>query len=122
MAKPGDLAPAIEAESTQGTIRLSDYLGQRPIVLIFYPRDFTPVCTAQLCAARDSKAQYAQVDAVVLGVNPGGLEKHSEFSEKYNLDFPLLSDPDGNVRKAFGIGKLLGLFSVQRAVVVIGKD
>ncbi|PYI56418.1 peroxiredoxin [Paenibacillus flagellatus] len=122
MLNIGAEAPSFEADSTQGKIRLSDWIGQRPVVLIFYPKDETPGCTAQLCAVRDSKAKYDALGAVVIGVNPGGLDDHRAFARHHGLDFPIVSDKDETIRKRYDVGKILGLFLQQRVVYVIGKD
>jgi peroxiredoxin Q/BCP len=118
----GIKAPAFTAESTQGTIRLSDELGKRPIVLIFYPKDETPICTKQLCAVRDSQALYAEYDALVLGVNPGTLNDHKQFAAKHRFDFPLVTDADQSIRKQYDVGKQLGLFGQARIVYAVGKN
>ncbi|UQZ82823.1 Putative peroxiredoxin bcp [Paenibacillus konkukensis] len=120
MLSIGQPAPSFEAQSTLGPIRLGDVLGKRPIVLIFYPKDETPVCTKQLCAVRDSKSQYAEYDALVLGVNPGSLEEHRQFSQKFMYDFPLVSDADERIRKLYDVGKVL-FFIQQRIVYVISR-
>lgn len=123
MLAVGTPAPAFTAESTQGTIRLADHLGQRPVVLIFYPKDETPICTKQLCAVRDSGAQYAEFDALVLGINPGSLEGHRQFSSKFKYDFPLIADHGESIRQAYAVGQtLFGLLGQQRVVYVIGSE
>jgi len=123
MLQPGTPAPAFTAESTQGRIHLNDYLGKRPIVLIFYPKDETPICTKQLCAVRDSKSQYARYDALVLGVNPGDLASHNAFARKNGYDFPLLTDTDKAINRMYGVGDtLFGLLGQSRVVFVIGLD
>ena len=121
MLSIGQQAPAFEAMSTQGAVQLQDYLGSRPIVLIFYPKDETPICTKQLCSVRDSKALYAARDAVVLGINPGTLEEHRRFAEKHSYDFPLVSDTDERIRQLYDVGKMF-LLGQQRIVYVIGRD
>ncbi|TBL81292.1 peroxiredoxin [Paenibacillus thalictri] len=123
MLEIGSHAPDFTAESTQGEVRLADHLGKRPIVLIFYPKDETPICTKQLCAVRDSKTRYAEFDALVLGVNPGSIDEHRRFAAKHRYDFPLISDHDQAIRQKYGVGELLfGLLGQQRIVFVIGKD
>jgi peroxiredoxin Q/BCP len=122
MLEVGQPAPLFQANSTQGTIKLSDYISKQPIVLIFYPMDDTPGCTAQLCAVRDSKALYAKYDAVVFGVNQGDVNSHQAFADKHGYDFPIISDADSSIRKAYDVGKVLGLFLQQRIVYVIGRD
>lgn len=122
MLEVGQPAPLFTADSTIGTIQLSDYIGKQPIVLIFYPMDDTPGCTAQLCAVRDSKALYARHDAIVFGVNQGGLDSHKAFAAKHGYDFPIISDSDNAIRRSYDVGKMLGLFLQQRIVYVIGRD
>lgn len=122
MLNIGDKAPVFEAESTQGTVRLEEMIGKRPIVLIFYPKDETPGCTAQLCAVRDGKARYEAVGAAVIGVNPGTVEEHERFAARHGFDFPIVADTSGSIRTRYGVGKILGLFLQQRIVYVIDKQ
>lgn len=119
MLKIGDQAPLFEAESTIGPIQLQDWIGKQPIVLIFYPKDETPGCTAQLCAVRDSKAKYEALGAVVIGVNPGSIGEHRQFADRHKFDFPIAVDEDEYIRKLYDVGKILGLFLQQRIVYVI---
>lgn len=123
MLQPGAKAPLFEAESTKGTIRMADIIGKQPIVLIFYPKDETPICTKQLCAVRDSKAQYAKYNALVVGVNPGSLEEHERFSTKFMYDFPLISDKNEAILQKYDVGyQLFKFLGQQRIVFVIGRD
>ncbi|MEK3909737.1 peroxiredoxin [Paenibacillus sp. FSL H7-0331] len=117
----GQQAPSFNAESTQGPLHLSDYFGKQPVVLIFYPKDETPICTKQLCAVRDSKTEYAVYNALVVGVNPGSLAEHKQFSQKFRYDFPLISDQGDQVRHLYDVGKMF-LLGQQRCVFVIDKD
>ncbi len=121
MLPVGTKASLFTAESTKGTVRLHDYIGKRPVVLIFYPMDDTPTCTKQLCAVRDALPDYAKYGAVVLGVNPGTAERHAKFAEKYGYDFPLVSDVDGTIRRMYGVKKMFGLFAQQRIVYIIDR-
>ncbi|WNQ09755.1 peroxiredoxin [Paenibacillus aurantius] len=123
MLQVGDTAPSFQAESTQGKIDLKPYIGRQPIVLIFYPKNETPICTKQLCAVRDSKQQYARYHALVLGVNQGSLQQHEKFARHHGYDFPLLSDSDGEINKSYDVGNFLfGLIGQNRIVYVIGLD
>ncbi|TMV47754.1 peroxiredoxin [Paenibacillus mesophilus] len=122
MLKIGDPAPLFEADSTEGPIRLQDWLGKQPIVLIFYPMDDTPGCTAQLCAVRDKKKEYDALGAVVIGINPATMKDHLKFAERHGLDFPIAVDKDERIRKLYDVGKILGLFLQQRIVYVIDKQ
>jgi peroxiredoxin Q/BCP len=119
MLAVGTKAPAFQAESTQGQVNLSDYIGKQPIVLIFYPKDETPGCTKQLCAVSESKQQYGNYNAAVFGINPGTLAEHRAFAQKQGYEFPIVTDDNETIRKAYGVGKILGLFAQQRFVYII---
>lgn len=107
----GDRAPEFSATTADGkTVRLADYLGKRAVVLFFYPKDGTPVCTQEACAFRDSYEQFVEAGAEVLGVSADSDESHREFSQQHRLSFPLISDADGKLRALFGVPKTLGLF------------
>lgn len=82
-------------------IRLSALKG-KPVVLYFYPRDDTPGCTREACVFRDRKAEIEKMGAVVLGVSPDTVEKHVKFRDKYELNFPLLADPDHKIAEKYG--------------------
>ena len=98
----GDPAPDFTLPSDTGEeITLSALRGSK-VVLYFYPKDSTPGCTTQACDYRDRKPAFADKGAVVLGVSKDSLESHSRFRGRNDLNFPLLSDPDLAVHKAFG--------------------
>ncbi|MNH80250.1 putative peroxiredoxin bcp [compost metagenome] len=122
MLSNGTKAPLFRAESTQGLIDLAEYVGTRPIVLIFYPMDDTPGCTKQLCAVRDAEPSYTGFNALVLGVNPGSKESHEKFAAKHGYDFPLVVDTSGEIRSQYEIGKTLGFLTQQRVVIVIDLE
>jgi thioredoxin-dependent peroxiredoxin len=107
--------------SDGGAVRLSSFRGRRNVVLIFYPRDSTPGCTRQLCAARDDAARYEAASAVRFGVNPGSLASHQRFAEKHGFDFPLLVDAEREVARAYGVVAPAGK-KVHRTVYAIGRD
>jgi len=80
MLRPGDTAPDFTLEDENGSpIRLADYRGKSPVVLMFYPADNTPGCTHQLCTARDDYDRYEAAGAAVFGVNPGSAAAHRSF-------------------------------------------
>jgi peroxiredoxin Q/BCP len=107
----GDPAPAFTGATQTGeTISLADYLGKRIVVLYFYPKDNTAVCTAQACAFRDAYEDFTTAGAVVIGVSSDSTASHQQFAEGKKLPFLLLSDTDGTLRKAYGVPKTLGLF------------
>ncbi|TAJ98514.1 MAG: thioredoxin-dependent thiol peroxidase [Candidatus Manganitrophaceae bacterium] len=111
--KPGDDAPTfILPSSDGGEADLTSYRG-KTVVLYFYPKDDTPGCTKEACAFRDSFAALKKAKAVVLGVSLDPLPSHQKFIQKYTLPFPLLSDADAAVSKAYGVYKLKSLYGRQ---------
>ena len=120
--KPGDPAPTFELPSDDGTtIRLSDELAQGPVVLFFYPRAMTPGCTKESCHFRDLAAEFAAAGAQRIGISVDDVDRQQKFADKHGFDFPLLSDPDRAVAKAYGV-KRPGPLMNARATFVIGQD
>ena len=102
MLKPGSKAPAFTLLSDGGaTVSLQDLQGKK-VVLYFYPKDDTSGCTVEACEFKDSWKAVQAAGATVLGVSPDGIASHEQFKTKYNLPFPLLSDPDHTVTEAYG--------------------
>jgi peroxiredoxin Q/BCP len=100
--KAGDPAPDFSAATTDGkTVSLKDYRGKK-LVMYFYPMDDTPGCTKQACSLRDANQDIAAKGAAILGVSTQDEASHRKFSEKYQLNFPLLADTDGAVGRAYG--------------------
>jgi peroxiredoxin Q/BCP len=99
----GTDAPAFTAKDTNGnTVSLSDFAG-KTVVLYFYPKDDTPGCTKQACGFRDASADYQGKDIVVLGVSADDEASHQQFTQKYNLNFPLLADTEKTIIKAYDV-------------------
>lgn len=99
----GTDAPAFTVKDTNGnTVSLSDYAG-KTVVLYFYPKDDTPGCTKQACSFRDASNEYQGKDVVVLGVSADDEVSHQQFTQKYNLNFPLLADTDKTLIKAYDV-------------------
>lgn len=99
----GTDAPTFTVKDTNGnTVSLSDYAG-KTVVLYFYPKDDTPGCTKQACSFRDAQSEYHDKDVVVLGVSKDDESSHQQFTQKYNLNFPLLADTDGSLIKAYDV-------------------
>ena len=123
----GQSAPAFSLAGSDGKSHtLKDYAG-KTVVLYFYPKDDTPGCTKEACGFRDQHADFAQHDAVILGVSRDSVESHQKFISKYQLPFVLLSDPDAKVMAAYGAyGKKMmygkEVEGVIRSTVVIGPD
>lgn len=117
----GTVAPDFSVPDETGTVHsLEDYVGEKYVVLIFYPGNDTPGCTQQLCAVRDDWNQFQRGDTMVFGVNPAEEQSHAAFSEKYGFPFPLLSDQSGDMIRAYGARGPMGI--VKRTVYIIGKD
>ena len=120
--KRGDIAPDFEARNQHGEmVKLSKYLASGPVVLFFYPRAMTKGCTAESCHFRDLAAEFAELKATRLGISSDSVERQAAFTEKEGLDYPLLSDPDRSIAKAFDVKRPGPLFN-RRTTFVIGKD
>ena len=103
MLKEGTMAPDFTLPDQNGQSRsLKDYRGQR-VILYFYPKDLTAGCTAQACGFAQLYPQLREKGAVVLGVSKDSVTSHKRFEEKYGLPFPLLSDPELSVIKAYDV-------------------
>jgi thioredoxin-dependent peroxiredoxin len=110
LIKVGDKAPDFTLPSQSGEpVRLHDRIGERVVVLYFYPKDDTRGCTAEACAFRDSHEVFAEAGAEVIGVSSDSVDKHAAFSGKYSLPFTLLSDAGGKVRKTYQVPATLGI-------------
>ncbi len=106
MVKEGDKAPdfclkGIDEEGREREFCLKDLLGSK-LILYFYPKDNTPGCTTEACDFRDNLSRLQGKGYKVVGISPDTVESHKKFREKYSLNFPLLSDPEKKVAKAYG--------------------
>jgi len=98
-------APEFELLDQNGEARrLSDYRGQK-VILYFYPKDMTSGCTKQACSFRDLMPQFREKGAVILGVSRDSVASHKKFEQTHGLPFPLLSDPDLTVIRAYDVWK-----------------
>jgi thioredoxin-dependent peroxiredoxin len=119
----GDRAPDFELEDETGTPRkLADMLASGPVVLYFYPAAMTPGCTKEGCHFRDLSAEFTELGAQRVGISADKVEKQQRFASKYNFDFPLLSDPDKAVARAYGVRRGPGIIPNKRTTFVIGPD
>lgn len=106
----GDREPDVTMTASDGRrIALTDYVGKSAVVVFFYPRDNTSVCTKEACSFRDAFEDFVQAGAVVIGISADSDESHRQFAATQRLPFILVSDGDGALRKAFGVPKPLGL-------------
>ena len=101
MVQVGAKAPEFTAKDHDGkSVKLSDFKGKK-VVLYFYPKDFTSGCTKESCDFRDRSGEFK--DTVILGVSSDSVDSHEDFRHKYNLPFRLLSDPEQQVQKKYGV-------------------
>jgi peroxiredoxin Q/BCP len=120
--QPGAIAPDFELPDAGGKpFRLSQYRGQSAVVVYFYPKDDTEVCTRQACSFRNNFARFESVNAVVVGISDDSEASHAAFSGKYSLPFPLLSDKGGRVRKLYGVRRKFGIIP-GRVTFVIDRE
>ena len=104
------LKPFTATDQNGNTFDISQYLGKKPLVIYFYPKNFTPGCTAEACSFRDNYQDFQDLGAEVIGISGDSESSHKRFAKKHNLPFTLLSDKSGKLRKQFGVKKsLLGL-------------
>ena len=119
---PGDDAPDFELPDQSGTPRrLSTLLADGPVVLFWYPKALTTGCTAESCHFRDLAAEFAEVGAQRVGISADPPDRQAAFDEKHGLGYPLLSDADKAVAKAYGV-KRPGPLMNKRQTFVIGTD
>ena len=122
MLSPGSAAPEFELPDETGeTVSLSSMLAAGPLILYFYPADFTPGCTKEACSIRDIHDDLLGVGLQVIGVSPQDGESHARFQTQYKLPFKLLSDVDKVAVKAYDVDGPFGV-GVRRVTYLIGED
>jgi peroxiredoxin Q/BCP len=122
MLKAGAKAPEFVLGNDEGgETSLSDLLKDGPLILYFYPADFTPGCTKEACSIRDIHNDIQAVGLQVAGVSPQDEESHRKFRAKHELPFTLLSDPDKIAIKLYDVDGIFGV-GVQRATFLINQD
>lgn len=103
MLQEGTKAPSFKLQDSQGNRhQLSDYEGQS-IILYFYPKDDTPGCAKEACSFRDNYSAFKEAGVEIIGISPDTVESHQKFSEKYDLPFTLLADPNHEVCEAYEV-------------------
>ena len=117
VAKVGGKIPELSAPSDSGgAVSLSSYKGHSGVILFFFPKAFTPGCTSESCGFRDQTGAYVKQGYAVLGVSRDTPERLKAFKEKYGLNYPLLSDPDGKLALALGVAP------GKRQTAIIARD
>lgn len=119
MLNSGDRAPDFELPDQSGdTVTLSQMAANGNLILYFYPADYSPICTAEACAFRDSYAGASEVGAQIVGVSPQSVASHRRFASSFSIPFPLLADTKKAVIRAYGVDGPLGL-GVRRVTFLI---
>ncbi len=121
MVNVGDIAPDFEAPSGKGgTVRLSAFRGKERVVLYFFPKAFTPGCDREAREFQKAHAALAARGISVVGVSADPPETQGKYCQELHLDFPVLSDPDGKVARAYGVWKESG--TARRVSFGIDRD
>lgn len=123
----GKKAPAFSLHDQHGDIVASASLAKKPYVLYFYPKDNTPGCTTEACDFRDGMANFRAAGVTIIGVSPDSPKSHAGFVEKYRLPFTLLSDPDKELARAYGVWALKKNYGkeywgIVRSTFLVGGD
>lgn len=119
MVDVGDIAPDFTLQDQNGNeVTLSGFRGNKNVVMFFYPKDNTPVCTKESCTFRDNYESITSTDAEVLGISGDSNQSHAAFAKKHGLQFPLLSDKGHEIAKRYGA---MGMLMPGRITLVVDK-
>jgi peroxiredoxin Q/BCP len=125
--KVGQKAPDFTLSDDNGQkTKLTDYKGKK-VVLYFYPKDDTPGCTTEACNFRDGFAEIKAHGAVVFGVSADSVESHKKFKKKFELNFPLLADPEKKMIESYGVWKEKSMYGkkymgIERTTFLIDSE
>lgn len=119
----GDVIPHFTAiDTNEEKFDTLEYIGKKPLVIYFYPKNNTPGCTAQACGFRDQYQDFTDLGAEVIGISSDSVDSHNAFAKQYKLPFILLSDTDKKIRKLFGVPSgLLGVLP-GRVTYIVDKQ
>ena len=116
MLKPGSVAPEFKLPDEDGNTRtLAEFLKHGPLIVYFYPADFTPGCTKEACSIRDLHDDIIKSGLQIVGISPQSPESHTRFRETHKLPFPLLADEDKQAVKLYDVNGPLGI-GVRRVI------
>lgn len=119
----GSVAPDFRLPQGDGKeFHLAEACSKKTVVLVFYPGDFTPVCTKQLCEYQENFEGFEKYNVQLLGLSKDSTEKHRSFGEKYGFSFPLVTDTKNEVAKAYGCTSSFMFGLVSRAICIVGRD
>ena len=119
----GSSMPEFALKDQNGTwFRSGEHVGKQPMVVFFYPKDFTPGCTAEACSFRDSYEEFTEAGALVIGISSDSEASHLKFAKRYRLPFVLLSDPKKEVRRSFRVANRMFNLLPGRETFVIDRN
>ena len=128
MMNIGEMAADFKLDASNGKeVSLSDYRGEKNVVLYFYPKDNTPGWTTEASEFRDLQDEFEKRDTIILGVSPDNMKSHHKFIEKVDIPFLLLSDSEKEVGELYGVFKMKTVFGktgigLERSTFVIDKE
>lgn len=123
MLDAGDRAPDFSRHDHRGQLVDTAALrAEGPLVVYFYPRDFTGGCTREACMFRDAFDELVGLGATIVGLSVDDDDSHRRFAERYRLPFSLVSDPDRAIAKQYGVVRAGGLLGAWRVTFVIDRD
>ena len=119
----GEAAPAFRLQDQNGHWHTPAEFHGRWLVLYFYPKDFTPGCTTEVCTFRDDIAKLRKAGAAVVGVSLDDVKSHADFAAKYHVPFPLLSDANREVAASYGVlTSHLGMHYAKRTTFLVNPQ
>lgn len=118
MIKAGSTAPQLELSLPSGE-KVDPSHPEKPLVLFFFPKAFSRICTAEMCELRDRILEFEALGALAIGISRDSQETEDKFREKHGLTFPVVGDPDGSITAAFGVGMLGGLIPASSRVTFV---
>lgn len=118
--KIGHKAPSFELRNQDDDlVQMANFIGVKPLVIYFYPKNFTPGCTAQACSFRDQYQDFSDAGATVFGISTDTVDSHKRFSKKYDLPFDTLADTKASVRALYGVkANLFGLLPGRETFII----
>ena len=123
MLQVGQPAPPFSLpDASMEMMSLASFRGKKHVVLYFYPRDNTPGCTKEACSFRDHAGEIEQAGAAIVGVSMDSQDAHRKYIADFSLNFPLVSDRDATICKAYGVARLGGWFPPKRVTFVIDRE
>jgi thioredoxin-dependent peroxiredoxin len=118
--RKGEIAPLFTLPDQRGIdFNLADHIGEKNILIYFYPKDETPGCIAESCGFRDKITEFENYDCKVIGISKDSIDSHAKFAQHHNLPFTILSDSENKVRKQYGVEAVVfGMFPGRKTYLI----